>query len=549
MNRVNDTLNLWKEEGSRLIQPRIDVFRSLIDRANNLVESHQYDAAAVYAEIAACYTLYQHCGFFVSTKLEHILLTIGQKAIQHSNSIHANIKLPKKPKNILHVATTVSSIGGHSRMICRWIQQDAGRSHSLVLTRQDQKEVPKMMKEAVANSQGKIYSLRDSIGHLVSRAKQLRQIAASADLVVLHTSCEDVVPIIAFANKEQSPPIILLNHADHLFWLGVSISDIVANLRESGMYLSQERRGVETERNVILPIILPPIQRSLTRIEAKNKLGIDKNSILLLSIARSVKYKSMNGVNFAEAHIPLLEGHQQAVLVVIGPGLQEDWSEAIQRSQGRIIVLGEREDTYDFYQAADIYVDSFPFVSNTSLLEAGSYGIPLVSRYPFNSDLCSVLGADMPGLTGNLIRVKDLEEYTTVLSRLIEDEEFRLSIGEATRKRIAEIHRESWQQALENVYSLAIHVPRVTLPSVSVDEQFLGEPDVFFPYFFEQKNFDIDWLFHTRFGIMPIGERLHLWIRFVRKYGFSRFTRFSWLTTLFPEWIYIKFKKMLFGYQ
>ncbi|BAZ68248.1 MAG: glycosyltransferase [Pelatocladus maniniholoensis HA4357-MV3] len=547
METVNDTLSVWKEEGTRLIQPRIDVFRSLIDQTKNLVEKHQYDAAAVYAEIAACYTLYQHCGIFVSTELEHILLTIGQKAIQQSNSINKNILLPKNPKNILHVATVVGSIGGHSRMIWRWIQQDADRSHSLVLTRQDQKEVPKIMKEAVANSQGKIYSLRDSIGHLVSRAKQLRQIAASADLVVLHTSCEDVIPIIAFANKEQSPPIILLNHADHFFWLGVSISDIVANLRESGMYLSQERRGVEAKRNVILPIILPPIHRTLTRIEAKNKLGIDENNILLLSIARSLKYRSMDGVNFAEAHIPLLERHKQAILVVIGPGVREDWSQAIQQAQGRIIVLEEREDTSTFYQAADIYVDSFPFISNTSLLEAGSYGIPLVSRYPFDSDLCSILGADMPGLSGNLMRVKDIEEYTAVLSHLIEDEAFRLSIGEATRKKIAEIHRENWQQALENLYSLAIHVPRVTLSSVSVDEQFLGEPDVFFPYFFEHKNFDIDWLFHTRFGIMPIDERLHLWIRFVRKYGFSRFTRFSWLSTLFPEWMYIKLKKMVFG--
>lgn len=547
MERVNNTLSGWKEEGSRLIQPRIDVFRSLIARAKSLVESHQYDAAAVYAEIAACYTLYQHCGLFVSTELEHILLTIGQKAITQNNSIHQSIQLPKNPKHILHVATAVGAIGGHSRMIWRWIQQDAARSHSLVLTRQDHKEVPKIMKEAVANSHGKIYSLRDSIGHLVSRAKRLRQIAASADLIVLHTSCEDVIPIIAFANKEQSPPIILLNHADHFFWLGVSISDIVANLRESGMHLSQERRGVEAERNVILPIILPPIQRTLTRIEAKNKLGIDENSILLLSIARSLKYKSINGVNFAEAHIPLLERHKRAILVVIGPGVRKDWLEAIERVQGRIIVLGEREDTSEFYQAADIYVDSFPFVSNTSLLEAGSYGIPLVSRYPFDSDLCRILGADMPGLTGNLMRVKDLEEYTAVLSHLIEDEAFRLSLGEATRKRIAEIHRENWQQALENVYFLAIHVPRVALSSVSVGEQFLGEPDVFFPYFFEQKDFDIDWLFHTRFGIMPINERLYLWIRFVKNYGFSRFTRFSWLSTLFPEWMYIKLKKMIFG--
>jgi glycosyltransferase involved in cell wall biosynthesis len=545
MENLNNALKDWKEEGSRLIQPRIDVFHGLIAQAKNLVKSHQYDAAAVYAEIAACYALCQHCGIFASIELEHILLTIGQQAIKQSDSIPKRINLSKDPKNILHVATNVGAIGGHSRMIWRWMQKDTARSHSLVLTRQDQKEVPNLMKEAVANSQGRIYSLRESLGHLVSRAKQLRQIAASADLVVLHTSCEDVIPIIAFANKEQSPPIILLNHADHLFWLGVSISDIVADLRESGVCISQERRGIEAKRNAVLPIILPPIHRTLTRVEAKNKLGIDEGSIILLSIARSHKYKPMNGINFAEIHVPLLERYKQAILVVIGPGTREDWSEAIQRTQGRINVLEEREDTSIFYQAADIYVDSFPIISNTSLLEAGSYGIPLVSCYPFHSKLCSILGADMPGLTGNLVRATHFEEYTAVLSQMIEDEAFRSSIGEETRKKIAEIHQENWQQALEKLYFLATHVSKVPVPSVSVERQFLGEPDTFFPYFFEQEGFDIDWLFHSRFGIMPFSKRFRHWIKTVKKYGFSRFTRFSWLSTLLPEWAYVKLKNLL----
>ena len=548
MHRVTDTFDVWEKEGSHLIQPRIHVFRSLIARSQKLVEKHQYDSAAVYAEVAASYALCQHCGLFVSSELEQILLTIGQQAIQEKvDLIGKNILLPNKIRNIIHVATVVNSIGGHSRMIWRWIQQDGNRSHSLVLTQQDQAAVPKIMHEAITNSQGKIYSLRDSIGHLVSRAKKLRQIAASADLVVLHTSCEDVIPMIAFANKEQSPPIILLNHADHTFWLGASISEVVANLRESGTSLSKERRGIEAKRNFILPIILPLTRRTLTPIEAKQKLGIDENSIMLLSIARSLKYKSVNGVTFVEAHARLLQQHPRAILVIIGPGVREDWSEIIQQFQGRMIVLEEREDTSTFYQAADIYVDSFPFISNTSLLEAGSYGIPLVSRYIFDSDLCGILGADMPGLTGNLIRARDIEEYTAILSHLIEDEKFRLSIGEATRKKITEVHQNSWQQALENLYSLAIQVPKLASPPITADEQFLGEPDVFLPYFFEQKDFDTDWLFHSRLGVMPIGERLHHWKRIVKKHGFSRFTRFSWLTTLLPEWIYIKLKKTLFG--
>ena len=37
--------------------------------------------------------------------------------------------------------------------------------------------------------------------------------------------------------------------------------------------------------------------------------------------------------------------------------------------------------------------NSFPIPSNTSLLEAGLYGLPLVTYYPFG-DGCEVMGAD-----------------------------------------------------------------------------------------------------------------------------------------------------------
>ena len=413
----------------------------------------------------------------------------------------------------------------------RWIGQDNLHSHSVALTRQAPKEVPKNLRDAVSRCQGKIYILNGRIGGIISRAKRLRECAAAADIVVLHTWEHDVIPTIAFANKEHSPPIIYTNNGDHWFWVGAGISDVVANLRESGMRLSQERRGIEAKRNMLLPTILEHTHRELSRAEAKQQLGIDENSVMLLSIARSVKYRTVDGISFADAHVPLLKRHKQAILVVIGPGdSDENWSTAIQQTQGRIRVFGETGDTAVFYQAADIYVDSFPFVSITSILEAGSYGVPSVSRYPYSSDACGVLGADTPGLTGNLVRVRDLQEYTAVLSRLVEDEEFRLSLGETTRSKIAEAHWGSnWQRTLNNVYSYAATIPRVTAISNSMDEMFLGEPDVFLP---KVNKIDIQTIMHWHMPLMPLKQRLRLWVSLFKKHGFLN----NPLNVLLPEW-------------
>ncbi len=526
---TENILNLWGEEGRNFIPQNFAMFNSLLTEAKNLIQQGQYDAAAVYGQIAANYAQLNHCGFFTNPELENLLLIIGKTAIQANYSQQKKL-VSKKPTKILHVSTNISSIGGISRLMGRWIKQDQERSHSVALTRQVAENIPQNLKDAVSESQGQIYLLNEQVGGIITRAKRLRECAADADLVVVHTWEHDVVPTIAFANREQSPPIIYVNNGDHWFWVGASICDILINLRESGQILAHQRRGIESQRNLVLPTILEPISRKLSRLEAKQQLGLDPNSILLLSIARSVKYKTVGKLNFASAHVPLLNKYQNAVLIVIGAGDSgEDWSEAIALTQGRIRVLGETKDTATFYQAADIYVDSFPFVSITSLLEAGSYGVPLVSRYPYDSDDCGVLGSDMPGLADNLIRVKDLEEYTQVLAKLVKDQELRLSLGETTRSKIAANHwGENWQQILESVYHQAVMVSRQTAFPDGVTEMSLGEPDVFLP---SVNRTEICTVIHWHLSLMPLRQRWVLWLSLVKQYGYQQ----NPLNSLLPE--------------
>ena len=526
---TENILNLWREEGRNLIPQNFAMFDVLLSEAKKLAQGGQYDSAAVYGQIAANYAQLNHCGFFTSPELENLLLSIGKKSIS-SNYSQRNNLVGKTSKKILHVSTNISGIGGISRLMGRWIEQDQERSHSVALTRQVAKNIPQSIKDSVKQNGGKIYLLNEQLGGIISRAKRLRKCAADADLVVLHTWEHDVIPTIAFANREQFPPIIYVNNGDHWFWVGVSICDILANLRESGRDLSQQRRGVETQRNLVLPTILEPVSRKLSRQEAKQELNLAPNSLLLLSIARSVKYKTIGDVNFAQAHVPLLNKYQNAILIIIGAGDSgEDWSDAIALTQGRIRVLGETKDTAKFYQAADIYVDSFPFVSITSLLEAGSYSVPLVSRYPYDSDDCGVLGSDMPGLADNLIRVKDLEEYTQVLAKLVEDEELRLSLGEATRSKIAANHwGENWQRILESVYHQAVTVSRQTTISDGGAEMSLGEPDVFLP---SVNGIQVCTVIHWHLSLMPWRQRWLLWYSLVKKYGYQN----NPLNSLLPE--------------
>jgi glycosyltransferase involved in cell wall biosynthesis len=534
---ISNIFNIWQEDGSTLISDSFAEFRSLVAVAAEFARRGNYQVAAVYAEMAAAHAANQHCGLFASPELERLLMLIAQKTIDSNHQIANQQFSNRSPRQILHVASSVMGIGGHSRMLWRWIAQDSQSCHSLALTRQFPAAVPQVLADAIGNSGGKIHTINKNFGGLIAWARQLRSIAATADLVVLHVANHDVVPFLAFANKQQSPPTLFVDHADHQFWIGASTSDVVVSLRESGMRLAIERRAIPAHRSMLLPIIIEPTQRQVDRAAAKQQIGIPADSVMLLSIARSVKYQTIDGMSFADAHLPLLQKFDRAVLVVVGPDPAQcqDWAAAISQAQGRIEIVPAREDTAIFYQAADIYVDSFPFISNTSLLEAGTYGVPLVSRYPYPSDSSDILGADMPGLTGNLIRVRDLDEYTKMLSQLVENAAFRQSLGEATRQKIIDVHTgTNWQQSLQAIYSQAAQLDRVPTPSSASDRLFIGEPDVFLPYV---HGFNKDDRMHQKYlRIMPTWQRVRDWIGFVKKQGIQENPVHFLVPELFRAW-------------
>src|SRR5437016_4559302 len=157
-------------------------------------------------------------------------------------------------RNVLHIATGALAFGGHTRTIKNWITADSDSRHSLLLTYQTEDfPVPSWVRDAVWNQGGELIVLPPS-APLLSKALWTREVWQSgADLVVLHIHQHDVVPVIAFA-VDEGPPVALLNHADHVFFLGISVSDCIINLRPIGEQWTRGRRYAS--RNTVLPIPL-----------------------------------------------------------------------------------------------------------------------------------------------------------------------------------------------------------------------------------------------------------------------------------------------------
>jgi hypothetical protein len=503
------------EEGRRSIDDHFATFEGLLSLGEEALRRRQYEGAGTYAQMAGHYAWWNHAGLFTSPRLERLLLDIGLRAIEAPSRAERDSPAVGTPRSVLHVMSLAHAIGGHTRLAWRWIRLDAERAHSVALTNQGCLPVPEPMKEAVRATGTVIHMLDQRASGVVARAKALRQIAESADQVVLHIHPNDVVPIIAFAGKLNSPRVILFNHADHVFWVGTGVSDIVACYRDSGLRLSMERRGIGKERCVLLPIPLLPEKRTMSRVQAKKHLGLPEDAIVLLSVADAYKYMPMDGPSFAETMASVLEKHERAVLLVVGPDDQGQWTEAIRRTQGRMRVLGVQIGTDVFLQAADVYIDSFPFCGETALLEAAVRGVAVVS-YCQHPPRAEILCTSTPALPNQLFRATSLTEFQTLLSHLIGDEAFRRSRGEYVKQAVLEVHSgDAWRRFLRDVYFNAATIAPIRVSPDETDDsayKVTSEVDVLLDWFHRSSGMSrgADKTIQAYIRRLPIG--LRVWI-------------------------------------
>ena len=429
------------------------IYKDLVNHIHKFDFEKDAEIVLKWIGFTADFAQNSHTGRFADGRIENIALEIGRKLDYLISKENDDNKISNMPhfsklsqRHVLHIATTVYKTGGHTRLINNWMRNDVDSIHSLLLINQIT-DLPDWLVQIVQRNGGNLIILPPRTP-LLLKAKALRQVSRSnVDMIILHHHPSDVVPIVAFA-KEELPPVAIMNHGDHLFWLGSTIADAIIDFRDYGKKLSEKRRFAK--ETLFLPIPLNANEPALTRSEARKRLNIPDRIVMLLSIGASYKYYPLNDHDFFETSVKLLEQNQDAHLYVIGVDYDENIEFLRKVKHKRLHLLGIIEDTVLYHIASDLYLDGFPYGGGTTILEASFLGVcPILQFAP----LASYMYLEDISLRDTIHCAVNKNEYVQQVNDLIRSSDKRESIGEEVRNKVLLNHTgNGWQNYLDKIY-------------------------------------------------------------------------------------------------
>ncbi len=496
-----------------------------------MIKDHEYEYAISMVQVCGDFAWRNHPGIFASHRLENQLRKIAESVLPSLNTeLPETVGNKDTSKNVIHIMTEAHPVGGSTRLVSGWINNDSSVSHSIVLTAQCVTPVPELLLDAVKLSGGQIYQIDDTPRSKLDSVLHLRSLVSKASLIVLHIHPHDPLALLALQYWTRRPLTVFMNHADHLFWLGAGIADHYLVFRDSGYQICVDRRGIPADRCSVLPIPVHDNSIQILQNEAKKKLGLPEDSILCLTVGFSYKFfTTENNRHLVDIIMPVFEHNKKLRLIAIGPSNEGRWTEGYEQSDGRIQAIGECSCIDLYLAASDIFLMPMPIHSSTAALEAGIQGLPiLVYTDPV---LCgTVFDANSPGLCKSVITTTTFSEYRESLTRLTDDEVFRRELGAKTQNVVNQYHAKSaW---LECLHSALASAKQSVAENDKVDDEPQCQPE-------DRQLIEIQrgilgrpaFMLARHCDSMPLFKKLYLWWRyfqplksFVTKYSIIEIT-------------------------
>lgn len=372
------------------VKQRIDKNYQFIKELEQLIlcEDNDLDKLRIISFIGYLYSSYI-TGQYASSELEKEIIYISNKL--------PFVQKNKPNKNcILIVMTESGAVGGHSVLVNNWIRWDTENHYSVVFTEQGYSEVVDFIKESVSVSDGSIYCLE---GDYITKAKKLMDISQNYEKIMLFTHMYDVVPILAYGNKNWKNPVLFYNHADFRFSFGFSIADNVLNITPYDCDKTKRFRGVPNDKSIVFRFpnggkIVKNEEKTATVINDNDRInkrhilaekyGFQENEKLIVSAGADFKYENILGCSFDQFVRTLLNKYDyKATFLIIGADKENiKWKKLCEETGGKGMALGilPRQEMDSLIEIADLYILSFP-MAGTGAMIAEEAKVPYLALF------------------------------------------------------------------------------------------------------------------------------------------------------------------------
>lgn len=335
-------------------------------------------------------------GIYSSNDLEQQIIELGKDITFHSVS---------KPQDdqILIVMTEAGDTGGHTLLVHNWIKWDTKRTYSLAFTDMNEQNVPVFIKKAVEISGGELFFLS---GTEIKKAGELLEVSQKFSRILLFNHMQDVIPVLAYSNKNWKRPVYFYNHADWRFSFGFSVSDVVLNLFPFDIDKAVRYRGIPLPYCIHMQFPgMGKMEENETKKQNKKDIRrwiyetyhIAEGERLVVSMGYGYRYRSIIDYDFGSYVREVMKKSDcPCRFLIIGPDRTEkEWFCLEQDTQGRARALGilPRGEAEQLISGADLYVLSFPQGSSGKSV-AEQAGVPclwlnIVGRGMNQSDIRS----------------------------------------------------------------------------------------------------------------------------------------------------------------
>ena len=430
-------MNLYSEYYGKVLINRQN-FENLLLR---LQQEQCFEQKVKIAECAAKYFVYNHTGYFTSSVLESFFVGFARQIKVDLSEINY------KKNTFLHVLTEGHNTGGHTRVVERWIDHaPSDQTHSVAVI-QPVEEKLTLLEKAVASKHGE-YVCFDNNLSIQEKVIKLRLLAMTCEYIVLHTHMEDPTPLIAFGCEDFTRPVLLYNHASHMPWLGLAVSDLILDLNEYDE-ITSKMRNVSKTFHLGVPcsqIVFSDVDKTVARQHLK--LPIDKK--IIVTSGSGFKYRTICGYSFAEYIKQIIDDDVICYAIGIEPDNPE-WKRAEVESDGRIVPLGYigfNNGYMDYLAAADLYLDSYPIGGYAATIDAISVGVPVVSlksTFP-----------QMNYLMKTSAYCQSVEEFICKAKKVLSDRTYANELYEELKISLLKHQsKEAWNERIETLLRIA----------------------------------------------------------------------------------------------